>query len=236
MKTDLKKLFATIMIIIMIITISLSVTAADDNYSVGMSLTSNSKLKAGDTVTVNINLTSVNAGAGIDVISAELNFDKNVFETPSASSFSSSTAWTPSYAPSTNMMTFVKNDKVKAAETVATISLKVKANISAKSTTVTIKDIIASGGSVATGGTGDITVSTTSVTINADTTSTGTTDTSKPNTSATKTNTVKDKTTTKTSTLPKTGIGQLGIIVIIVLAGVGIFSYALYKKTDKYVK
>lgn len=236
MNTNLKKIFATIMIMVMLIAMSVSVIAAEGNYSVGMSLTSNSKLKAGDTVTININLTSVNAGAGVDVISGELNFDKNIFEVPASSNFSSSTAWTPTYAASTNMMTLVKSEKVKAGETVATISLKVKANISATSTTVTLKDIIASGGSVATGGTGDITVNSTSVTINADSAAASTTNPSTPNTSATKNNNVKDKTTTKTATLPKTGVGQLGIIVIIVLAGVGIFSYALYKKTDKYVK
>lgn len=235
MKTNLKKALVVIMVAIMMVSIGTLSNAVGENYSVGMSLTSDSKLKAGDTVKINVNLTSISAGDGIDTIAGELNFDKNVFEAPTASAFTSSSAWTPTYASSTNMITLMKNEKVTSAEAVVTISLKVKDTINVTSTKITLGDIIVSGGSVDIGGTGDIKVNDVSITINADAPATpgqGGTATGTTNTNTAK----KDNTTTNTNTLPKTGLGQLGMILIVVLAVVGIFSYVLYKKTEKIVK
>lgn len=157
-----------VFIAIMILTVSTVVNAeTGENYSVRMSLTSNSKLNAGDTVTVSVNLTSVNAGNGIDTITAELNYDTNVFEEISSSNFTASNGWkTPSYAASSKMLTVQKDSKVKSAETIFTISLKAKNPINTNSTTISLKEITASGGRITDGGTGDITVNNTSVTIN----------------------------------------------------------------------
>ena len=213
--------------------------------SVGMSLSSNSKLKAGDTVTVTMSLGNIDAGNGIDTITAELNYDKNVFETVETSNLIASNSWTPTYASSTNMLTVLKNSKVTKGETVLTITLKVKSTLSVKSTIVTLKDIVVSGGRVQDGGTGDISVNNASVTINADSdaisktenTISNTTTTTNTTTNTTKQNTtLKDNTVTKKTTLPKTGIEQGGVIAIVVIAIVGTFSYVLYKKTSKEVK
>lgn len=238
MKTKLKTLI-TVSIMALIVVISTISNAA----SVGMTLSSNSKLKAGDTVTVTMSLGNIDAGNGIDTITAELNYDKNVFETVETSNLIASNSWTPTYASSTNMLTVVKNSKVTKGETVLTITLKVKSTLSVKSTTVTLKDIVVSGGRVQDGGTGDISVNNASVTINADSdaisknenTTGNTTNSSKTNTTKQNT-TLKDNTVTKKTTLPKTGIGQSGVIAIVVIAIVGTFSYVLYKKTSKEVK
>ena len=238
MKIKLKTLI-TVSIMALIVVISTISNAA----SVGMSLSSNSKLKAGDTVTVTMSLGNIDAGNGIDTITAELNYDKNVFETVETSNLIASNSWTPTYASSTNMLTVLKNSKVTKGETVLTITLKVKSTLSVKSTTVTLKDIVVSGGRVQDGGTGDISVNNASVTINADSdaisknenTTGNTTNSSKTNTTKQNT-TLKDNTVTKKSTLPKTGIGQSGVIAIVVIAIVGTFSYVLYKKTSKEVK
>lgn len=238
MKTKLKTLI-TVSIMALIVVISTISNAA----SVGMTLSSNSKLKAGDTVTVTMSLGNIDAGNGIDTITAELNYDKNVFETVETSNLIASNSWTPTYASSTNMLTVLKNSKVTRGETVLTITLKVKSTLSVKSTTVTLKDIVVSGGRVQDGGTGDINVNNASVTINADSdaisknenTTGNTTNSSKTNTTKQNT-TLKDNTVAKKSTLPKTGIGQSGVIAIVVIAIVGIFSYVLYKKTSKEVK
>lgn len=240
MKTKLKTLL-TISIMALILVISTISNAA----SVGMTLSSNSKLKAGDTVTVTMSLGNIDAGNGIDTITAELNYDKNVFETVETSNLISSNSWTPTYASSTNMLTVLKNSKVTKGETVLTITLKVKSTLSVKSTTVTLKDIVVSGGRVQDGGTGDINVNNASVTINADSdaisknenTISNTTTTTNTTTNTTKQNTtLKDNTVTKKTTLPKTGIEQGGVIAIVVIAIVGTFSYVLYKKTSKEVK
>lgn len=240
MKTKLKTLL-TVSIMALIVVISTISNAA----SVGMTLSSNSKLKAGDTVTVTMSLGNIDAGNGIDTITEELNYDKNVFETVETSNLIASNSWTPTYASSTNMLTAVKNSKVTKGETVLTITLKVKSTLSVKSTTVTLKDIVVSGGRVQDGGTGDINVNNASVTINADSdaisknenTISNTTTTTNTTTNTTKQNTtLKDNTVTKKTTLPKTGIGQSGVIAIVVIAIVGTFSYVLYKKTSKEVK
>jgi hypothetical protein len=240
MKTKLKTLL-TISIMALILVISTISNAA----SVGMTLSSNSKLKAGDTVTVTMSLGNIDAGNGIDTITAELNYDKNVFETVETSNLIASNSWTPTYASSTNMLTVLKNSKVTKGETVLTITLKVKSTLSVKSTTVTLKDIVVSGGRVQDGGTGDINVNNASVTINADSdaisknenTISNTTTTTNTTTNTTKQNTtLKDNTVTKKTTLPKTGIEQGGVIAIVVIAIVGTFSYVLYKKTSKEVK
>ena len=240
MKTKLKTLI-TVSIMALIVVISTISNAA----SVGMSLSSNSKLKAGDTVTVTMSLGNIDAGNGIDTITAELNYDKNVFETVETSNLIASNSWTPTYASSTNMLTVLKNSKVTKGETVLTITLKVKSTLSVKSTIVTLKDIVVSGGRVQDGGTGDISVNNASVTINADSdaisktenTISNTTTTTNTTTNTTKQNTtLKDNTVTKKTTLPKTGIEQGGVIAIVVIAIVGTFSYVLYKKTSKEVK
>ena len=240
MKIKLKTLI-TVSIMALIVVISTTSNAA----SVGMSLSSNSKLKAGDTVTVTMSLGNIDAGNGIDTITAELNYDKNVFETVETSNLIASNSWTPTYASSTNMLTVLKNSKVTKGETVLTITLKVKSTLSVKSTTVTLKDIVVSGGRVQDGGTGDISVNNASVTINADSdaisktenTISNTTTTTNTTTNTTKQNTtLKDNTVTKKTTLPKTGIEQGGVIAIVVIAIVGTFSYVLYKKTSKEVK
>ena len=234
--TKLKSIIA-IALIMMIIALCTGVNA-ETNYSVGMSLTSNSKLNAGDTVTVSVNLTSVNAGNGIDTITAELDYDTNVFEAISSSNFTASSSWkAPSYAAASKMLTVQKDSKVKAAETVFTISLKVKNPVNVDSTTISLKDITASGGGVSDGGTGDITVNNASVTISKTKDASSNTETPTPTPSTnTKNTTVKDTTTTKKTTLPKTGLGQAGVIAIVVVAIIGIFSYALYKKIAKDVK
>lgn len=182
-----------VFIAIMILTVSTVVNAeTGENYSVRMSLTSNSKLNAGDTVTVSVNLTSVNAGNGIDTITAELNYDTNVFEEISSSNFTASNGWkAPSYAASSKMLTVQKDSKVKSAETIFTISLKVKNSVNTNSTTISLKEITASGGRITDGGTGDITVNNTSVTINKNQNATSNTEnpTNNGNTNSGNTNT-----------------------------------------------
>lgn len=187
-----------VFIAIMILTVSTVVNAeTGENYSVRMSLTSNSKLNAGDTVTVSVNLTSVNAGNGIDTITAELNYDTNVFEEISSSNFTASNGWkAPSYAASSKMLTVQKDSKVKSAETIFTISLKVKNSVNTNSTTISLKEITASGGRITDGGTGDITVNNTSVTINKNQNATSNTEnpTNNGNTNSDNTNTGSTKT------------------------------------------
>lgn len=234
MKSNFKtKIILAIVIVAMLITVSTGVFAADENnYSVAMALTSSSKLKEGDIVTVKVNLTSINAGNGIDTITAKLNYDEDVFETLQTTDITAGDNWTPSYAASTKMLTVLKNEKVTAAENVLTINFKVKAAINVNSTTISLQEIVVSGGRVVDGGTGDITVNNASVTISKENVTP-----TIVNTTVTTTNTTsKDNTVTKTATLPKTGIEQYGIIAIVVVAIIAVSTYVVYKKIAKEVK
>ena len=76
-KLNAKTIFS-IITVVMLIAIN-TIALADTNYSAKMSLKSDSKLKEGDTVTINVNLTNVNAGNGINTITAQLDYDTNVF-------------------------------------------------------------------------------------------------------------------------------------------------------------
>ena len=245
-KANLKTLIS-IMTIVMLIAIN-TIALADTNYAVSMSLTSDSKLKEGDTVTVNVNLTNINAGNGIDALTAQLDYDTNVFETVTTSDIKSATSWTPTFASQTNKMTALKNEKVKTSETVFSITLKVKSSISVDSTKVTLKNIVVSGGIVANGGTGDINVNDISVTISKAKATESTTENTTKNDeitisknenkttgSKTKNTVAKDNTTAK-KTLPKTGLQEYGVIAIVVVAIVGTFSYFVYKRIAKDVK
>lgn len=241
MKNNSKtKSLIMVAIIAIMLTISTIANAAGGNYSVGMKLTSDSRLNAGDTVTISINLASINAGNGIDTFEADLSYDTSVFEALTESDFQASNNWKPSYAAQTNRVTFQKNTKVTAAETVATIKLKVKSSISVDSTTIKLSNIIASGGKVSDGGTGDITVNNASVTIKKSQDATSSTEepknTTTSNAQSSNKNTKADSTTTKTKTLPKTGLEQYGFIAIGVMAIIAIVSYVLYKKIAKIVK
>ena len=197
---------------------------------------------------VNVNLTNINAGNGIDALTAQLDYDTNVFETVTTSDIKSATSWTPTFASQTNKMTALKNEKVKTSETVFSITLKVKSSISVDSTKVTLKNIVVSGGIVANGGTGDINVNDISVTISkakaAESTTENTTkndeitiskNENKTTGSKTKNTVAKDNTTAK-KTLPKTGLQEYGVIAIVVVAIVGTFSYFVYKRIAKDVK
>lgn len=257
MKSKLKiKSCIALVIALMLITISTMVTAATGgNYSVGVLLNSNSKLKEGDTVTISLNLTSVNAGNGIDTITAAIEYDESVFEPIKKSNFVSED-WSVSYSATSKMITLIKDSKVTAPENVATINLKVKSSISAESATITLKEIIASGGRVADGGTGDITVNNAIVTLNKEKDANSDTQQPQPqpgnNTTGNSiigkdepkndviknsvTNTKRDNTKTSQTTLPKAGMAEYIPIAIIVIAIIAIFSYVLYKKIAKDVK
>lgn len=227
------KSLIAILIIAMIVIANTVVLAADTDYTAGVALTSNSELKEGEIVNINLSVTNINAGAGIDTITAAIEYDKNVFETLSTTSFISNTSWIPSFAAETNRVNAQKSTKITAPETIYTISLKVKSTINVDSTTITLKDIVVSGGILASGGTGDIEVKDASVTIKRETPAE--TPEEKPEETP-KNNTIKDTTTTPKKELPKTGIEQYGTVAIVIVAIIGIFSYVLYKKIAKDVK
>ncbi len=202
---------AKIVTILMIAFIIISYASVVNAASVGVTLNSSSKLKAGDTIEVTLKIGNISAGEGIDAIVASLDYDKNVFEQVTQNNFVGLNQWNVNiYDATTQIFTMTKSAKVNTPSDVLKITLKVKNPVNVNSTTVTIKDISASGGAVDVGGTGDITVQNTSVIIQKETTTTVVPE--KPNTN-----------------LPKTG-EEVGIIAsIAVISVIAVIAYMKYR-------
>lgn len=203
---------AKIVTILMIVFIAISYASVVNAATVSMTLNSSSKLKAGDTIEVTLKIGNISAGDGIDAIVASLDYDKNVFEQVTQNNFVGLNQWNVNiYDATTQIFTMTKSAKVNTPTDVLKITLKVKNPVNVNSTTVTIKDISASGGAVDVGGTGDITVQNTSVIIQKE---------------ATTTTVVPAKPSTN---LPKTG-EEVGIIVgIAVVSVIAIIAYMKYR-------
>ena len=161
-RSTLKKVMLIAIIIFAVILTTTTVNA----FSVGMDLTSDTKtLKPGDTVAIKINLKDIDAGNGIDTVIAQLDYDTNVFEEVTKKSFTEENDWDLTYAKETKKLSVQKTEKVKSNELILTLNLQVKSAVSLTTTTVTLKDIVVSGGRVVNGGTDDITVPNASITF-----------------------------------------------------------------------
>ena len=225
------KMAKKIMLLLIIISMLISLTIIVNAYSATASVNSSTKkIEPGSTVTVTLNINPIETGNGIDTVVAELDYDKNVFETVESSNLSAGSNWTPTFASSTNMMTLTKTSKVTSAETVLSITFKVKETMNVDSTTISLKDITVSGGRVQDGGTGDIDVSSTSITLTREKVVTPTEETPAP--------VVKqDETKTKTEKIPQTGAED---VIVYSIFGGAIFitgiTFGLYANLAKDVK
>lgn len=252
MKTNLK---SKILLIVLVLFTIISLTNFVSAFSVSMELTSTSKLKAGDVVTVTLKISNVDAGEGIDAIVGALEYDKNVFEEVTEENFEDRNRWKVNiYSTQSQKFTVLKSSKVNTAGEVLAITLRAKDTVNVDSTTITIKDITASGGAVSDGGTGDIVISPASVTINKEivqqpddnnnkvdtnttNTNTNTTDTDKVNNvggaSNNKTNTVKPINNVSGKAegkIPQTGENIIGIVAgILIISVIAIVAFIKYR-------
>lgn len=131
MKNISKKIFAVVVMIILLATVAgIEVKAADN--SVIMSLSTNDKLVAGSTITINVDFKKSNE-AGIGSVLGTLNYDENVLEYVSTTAKSD---WNVNYVASTKKLGVERNNKTTTTGTIATMTFKVKDNITATSTTI----------------------------------------------------------------------------------------------------
>lgn len=223
----IKKFTAVLVLIALISMATLSFAAGSANVT----LASDSKLEEGSTVTINFNLTALQAGTGVNSLTADFDYDTDVFEEVTHTSFSSTTGWTPYYSASLKTLTLTNNAKVTSAQTIMTISLKVKAGITKNEATVSLKNIVLSGGSVAAGGVGDIDAGTINITIKKDQEPAVVV---KPAEEKQEIKTVTAETKTdasvKKTDIPKTGAEIYGIISAIVFVTFAGVSFVAFKK------
>lgn len=229
MKNTSKKVVAVIMMIILLITLAgIEVKAADN--SVVMSLSSTDKLVAGGTVTVNIDFKKSNE-SGIGSVLGTLSYDENVLEYVSTTAKSD---WNANYASSTKKLGIERNNKTTATGNIATISFKVKDNITATSTTISynIYDISL----------GENVSIKTSVTLTSDKSTseegtytpaetTNTTPTTNSNKNTTAKNTIQSSKTTSKK-LPKAG----DVASIVVISAISIIAIVAVANLVRYSK
>lgn len=241
MKRSIKNLVA-LTILFIIVCIVGTVNAA----SVSMSLTSNSKLVEGQTVEVTLKITNIDAGDGIDAITGTLNYDKNVFEEVTIESFEGINRWSiQGYSEESGIFIFLRSSKVNMQSDVLKITLKAKTAVVVNSSIIEIKELTASGGDVASGGTGDIEIQAVNVTINKASqitpddpnktntdqggqTTTPTTNTQKP----VNTQSPISSNNTPNTKLPQTGDEYGIVLAIAVVAIISIIAYIRYKNVN----
>ena len=167
MNTNIKiKFFITIALVFVMLLSMSTFSLSGEEYSVFIALKSSSTLNKGEIVTVNVTLIDINAGNGIDVIVAKLNYDTNVFQMLTPNDFNSNTGWKVSYAPNSNILTAINKNKITQNQTVFHIRFKIKSEINIDTTTISLQNIMVSGGRIIDGGTDDISVNNASITLN----------------------------------------------------------------------
>lgn len=91
---------------------------------------SNSNVNASNEFTVAIKIANLDVGEkGINTISGILDYDEDVFEPISESSFDKTNAWNPTYNSETKKITLIKGTFVKTEEQVLAITFKTKSDL-----------------------------------------------------------------------------------------------------------
>ena len=130
--------------IAMLIILTILLSIAGISHATGdvtMQLTSNSKLEEGKTVEVSLAITSINAGEGIDTVTAQLNYDKEVFEPVTGKkSLEGQGDWScVAYNEDDGVFILSSDNKVNTNSEVMKVELKVKGNITVDETEVSIQ-------------------------------------------------------------------------------------------------
>ena len=240
----------TIRIIVMmaILTMVIGAVNISNAFSFNANLSSGDKLVAGQEVKVTLSLSGINMDDGIRSIKVKKITVGEEFETVSSANFTSNT-WMPTY--SNEGLVLMSGTPIKSDGVAVTLTLKVKAGVTADSSTIKFENIIASSGS----NTGDISVGTKTITIKANEPAqsgdgTGTTDPStKPSTpsgtqnsnnSSTGKNTNKGtvSATASKKELPKAGKAEnsLSISLILIIMVAGTLSFIGYEKIKRDIE
>lgn len=223
-----------------IMAIIIGIVNISNAFSFNASLSSKDKLVAGQEVKVTLTLNNIDMDDGIRSIKVGKITIGEEFEEITAKSFSSTT-WMTTYA--NGGLVLMSGTPITDEGVAVTLTLKVKQGITAKSSTVSFENIVASSGS----NTGDIKVDTKTITIKAeekveggDQTPTNPTTPTEPTTPTNPTTpTITDKTENPPkeilpSKIPQTGekeeITMIVALLMVITAIFGVVSFIKYKK------
>lgn len=156
----MKKKFLKVSIVAMLLVLVYATIVNALSFTVTMT-PSSSNVNASNEFTVQVKIANLDVGEkGINTISGTLDYDEDVFEVISESSFDKTNAWNPTYNAETKKITLIKGTFVKAEEQVLSITFKTKSDVT-DGTVGQIKftDIVASNSET------DITASDTSTSV-----------------------------------------------------------------------
>ncbi|MCI8640651.1 MAG: hypothetical protein HFJ59_02090 [Clostridia bacterium] len=229
-----------------ILTMVIGIVNISNAFSFNANLSSGNKLVAGQEVKVTLSISGINMDDGIRSIKIGKITVGEEFETITSSNFTSNT-FAPTY--SNEGLVLMSGTPIKSDGVAVTLTLKVKAGVTANSSTIKFENIVASSGS----NTGDVSVGTKAITIKANAPAesgdgTGTTNPpTKPTTpngtqngtnSSTEKNTIKGtvSNTASKKELPKAGKAEnTGIVLLILfITSVGMLNFIKYEITKKY--
>ena len=216
-----------------ILTMVIGIVNISNAFSFNANLSSGNKLVAGQEVKVTLSISGINMDDGIRSIKIGKITVGEEFETISSSNFTSNT-FAPTY--SNEGLVLMSGTPIKSDGVAVTLTLKVKAGVTANSSTIKFENIVASSGS----NTGDVSVGTKAITIktNPPTKPTTPNGTQNGTNSSTEKNTIKGtvSNTASKKELPKAGKAEnTGIVLLILfITSVGMLNFIKYEITKKY--
>ncbi len=244
----MKKALICVIIAIMLITaMSINTTTLAVGFKFAMSASATT-VKPGNEVTITMAISDIDLGEnGMNTLEGVLDYDRNIFEGVKSSDITTQNGWVVTYNDEETglngkFLATKTGTGVKENQTLATIKLKVKENVSNQTTTVTIKDIATNDGTnlvEETDKTVSIKIETPSSSSNQGSSEKNNVNTAGNGSASTNTNKAttgsstsknKNKNTNKSS-LPKTGVDDTIIVVgIVTIVIAGIVSYIRYRQ------
>lgn len=123
-----KKLYVVFFMILMLINI-LAINVSALSFTTTMT-PSNTKIEAGTEVVVSVKLSSLEVGEnGINIFTAVLGYDTDVFEVLTDTNIEGSNDWQTAYNSGTGKVTLTKTSYVKSDQEIMQITLKVKSDV-----------------------------------------------------------------------------------------------------------
>lgn len=143
----MKKMTKIILMVIIIIISMIELvnkTEAIEETDGSIKLECEEKIEAGKTITINVSLCDINKN--VDTVIAMIKYDKDIFEEPIEDDLNPVNNWSyPIYNDENGMFLIEKTGGTITNETIMSIALKVKENVTAKTTTVELTDIEVAG-------------------------------------------------------------------------------------------
>ena len=226
----MKKIMSIVFLVMLISILGITTVMATTNFTIGLTA-DKTTVGRGQTVTITVAVDNFTAGErGINAMKGTLSYDKNVFEEVVSSDLKAQNGWSSiTYNGENGLFVTENSEFIAEKQDVFTITLKAKTTATLADTAITIKDVEASDLDT------EIYPSDQTITVKVtETTSGGNNNNVNNTTIITPTeNSTVIKNTSTSEDLPKTGLEDYVLPVIIVVLALALVSYIGYKRIDK---